>query len=383
MDLVNKEQIKELMQMRHNHCISVFLPTHRAGREIEQDPIRLDNLLRSAEKELIAKGMRSTSAREMLAPAYSLTKDGFFARRMADGLSIFASPDFFKYYRAPIHFEEQLSIGNRFLIKPLIPMLSSGNRFYILAISRKSVRLLQCTEFGATEIQLEGVPKSMDEALGYDDDEARLMFRSISQASNIKDSPMFHGHGGGAEVGKEYLRNYFQKLRDSLHPYLREEKAPLVFSGVEYLFPIFKDVNLYQNTLSESIDGNPDGMDPHELHQQALGVVRPYLESAQQEAIQRITDTSCNGQCSFQLEKIVQGAFNGRVDTLLVNLGAKRWGKYDEVSGSVELRDTPAPGDEDLIDRAAVETYLNGGTVFPVLSEKMPGTGDISALFRY
>ncbi|MFZ2446624.1 MAG: hypothetical protein WAW37_09710 [Syntrophobacteraceae bacterium] len=375
MDLILRDEIKELMQKRDDFCVSAFLPTHRAGREIEQDPIRLDNLLRGAEKELLARGMRSTSARELLAPAFALMKEGFFTRRQADGLGIFASPGFFRYYQAPIHFQELLSIGKRFHFKPLVPLLNAGNRFYILAVSRKSVRLFQCTEFGVSEVELEGVPKSMNEALGYET-EARLTFRATSV-------PMFHGHGGGAETEKEYLRNYFQRLRDSLHPYLRDEKAPLIFAGVEYLFPIFKNVNLYHTTMAEAIEGNPDGLAPEELHRRGVEIVGPHFRKVREEAIRRYEDTSCNGQCTDRLEKILKGAFEGRVDTLLVDTTVRKWGTFDPVSGAVEVHEEPAPGDEDLIDLATVETFLNGGTIYPVEAARIPGSAAVSAIFRY
>lgn len=383
MDLIFKDEIRELMQKRDDYCVSIFLPTHRAGREIEQDPIRLDNLLRRAEKELINQGMRSINAKELLGPAYGLVQNGFFTRHQADGLSIFASTDLFRFYRVPIHFQELLAVGNRFHLKPLIPMLNAGNRFYILAISRKSVRLFQATEFGVIEIELKGVPKSMSEALGYDETESRLLFRSMAQASTMKDMPMLHGHGGGVEKDKEYLYNYFKKLKDALHPYLKEEKAPLIFAGVEYLFPIFKDSGIYQNVIVEPLEGNPDGLEAKELHARALRLVRLYFQGAQDGAVQRYLDLTGNNLSSDKLDEILPGAFAGRVDTLLVDTGIQKWGKFDLPSGAIEEHESPARGDEDLLDLAAAQTFLNGGMVFALNAGKMPGATEVSAIFRY
>jgi hypothetical protein len=47
-------------------CVSLFMPTHRAGREMEQDPIRFKNLRREAEESLTAKGLRSSEVQELL-----------------------------------------------------------------------------------------------------------------------------------------------------------------------------------------------------------------------------------------------------------------------------------------------------------------------------
>mgnify|MGYP006291779577 FL=1 len=39
--------------------------------------------------------------------------------------------------------------------------------------------------------------------------------------------------------------------------------------------------------------------------------------------------------------------------------------------------------DYDLYNYAAVETIKNGGTVFSIGKEEMPGKSDISAIYRY
>jgi hypothetical protein len=183
MDFAFRDEIRELIQRRHDNCVSLYLPTHRAGRETEQDPIRLDNLIRGAEKEIISGGTRSPEAREILEPARNLLKDGFFTRRLAEGLSIFISKGFFRYFRLPIHFGETLFVGRQFYLRPLAPMLRCCKRFYILAVSKKSLRLLECTELGANDIELEGVPRTKAEALGFDEESA-MLFRSVRQGSN-------------------------------------------------------------------------------------------------------------------------------------------------------------------------------------------------------
>ena len=40
-------------------------------------------------------------------------------------------------------------------------------------------------------------------------------------------------------------------------------------------------------------------------------------------------------------------------------------------------------GDEDLLESAAIQTLLNGGTVHTVEPEKIPDAGPLAAVFRY
>lgn len=381
MDFVLKDEIRELMQIRDDYSVSVYLPTHRAGRETEQDPIRLDNLLRGAEKELEARGMRSADARNLLGPAFNLMKEGFFNRRLADGLSILISKNLFKAFRLPIHFDERVSVGRQFYLRPLAPMLHCCKRFLILAVSRKSVRLLECTEFGVNEIELKNVPQSMREALGYDQESAPL-FRMAAQASSSGAVSMIHGHGGGAESEKEYLWHYFQILKHSLHPYLREENIPLVFAGVDYLYPMFKLVDAYKNTVG-IIEGNPDGLDSQELLRRGLPAVSPYFRREQEQAIERYENHLGGTLASESIEQILPSAVAGRIDTLFEDIGVQKWGKYDPVSGQVEVHVGQQSGDEELLDVAFAQTYLNGGNIYALDSAQMPGDSGIAAIFRY
>jgi hypothetical protein len=382
MDFILQDEITELMRRRHDYSVSLYLPTHRAGRETLQDPIRLDNLLRGAEKELTAGGMRSAEARELLGPALNLVKVGFFTRRLADGLSIFISQDFFRYFRLPVHFDERLFVGRQFYLRPLAPMLHCCRRFYILAVSRKSVRLLECTELGAHEIELEGVPQSMREAIGVDE-EPTLLFRSVRQGPNPRGVSMFHGHGGGAETEKEYLWHWFQILKASLHPYLKEQDVPLVFAGVEYLFPMFRLADVYKNTIRDFIEGNPDELDASQLLKRALPIVSPWFRREKEQTIARYMDLLGGPLVSESIDEIVPGAAGGRIETLFVDIGARKWGKFDPVLGSVEVHPEQFKGDDDLLDVAFCQAYLNGGNVYGLDSAQIPGQSGVAAIFRY
>jgi hypothetical protein len=43
----------------------------------------------------------------------------------------------------------------------------------------------------------------------------------------------------------------------------------------------------------------------------------------------------------------------------------------------------PEPGDEDLLDLAAIQSILNGGTVYAVEPEQVPDHAPLAAVFRY
>jgi hypothetical protein len=58
-------------------AVSIYLPTHLAGREIRQDQIRLKNLL-SAAAERLAATRRRPEIEDLLTPAEALAGDEEF-----------------------------------------------------------------------------------------------------------------------------------------------------------------------------------------------------------------------------------------------------------------------------------------------------------------
>ncbi|MEQ9667198.1 hypothetical protein [Coleofasciculus sp. G2-EDA-02] len=156
MPLLSTEELKTLVTQPEGLCVSIFMPTHTAGPQIKQDPIRFKNLMGKAEAQLVEQGMRSADAQEMLKSAQELDRDDFW-RHQNQGLALFIAPNFFRYYRLPLDFEELVVVGEQFHLKPLMPLLTGDGRFYILALSQKKVRLLVGGRDRIREIQPEEV----------------------------------------------------------------------------------------------------------------------------------------------------------------------------------------------------------------------------------
>jgi hypothetical protein len=64
-------------------------------------------------------------------------------------------------------------------------------------------------------------------------------------------------------------------------------------------------------------------------------------------------------------------------------VGVQQWGLFNPSTSEIQLHQKHEPGDEDLMDFAAIHTVLNGGTVYAVEPEKVPGDAPLAAVFRY
>jgi hypothetical protein len=84
-----------------------------------------------------------------------------------------------------------------------------------------------------------------------------------------------------------------------------------------------------------------------------------------------------------QVTEIVVSAREGKVDTLLINAEGQSWGVLDPETGDPQLHAQWQPGDEDLLELAAVETLVHRGRVHVVDPDQMPENRPVLALFRY
>ena len=381
MDILTRDELKHLMRKEQPWCISIYLPTHSTGTEVQQDPIRLKNLLGEADKRLSDQGVGRREAQKMLEPASKFLQEVHFWQHQSNGLAIFLTSKSVRRYRLPLNFEELVVVEDHFHIKPLLPLFTGDGQFYILALSQNEIRLLNGTRDSVSEADIGQVGGSLAEALPSSDYQA--IFQHHTSGSS---SVTFHGQGGGSdESAKNELLRYFRLVSDGLTEFLQEDRAPLVLAGVEYLLPIYKEANTYPNLIDEVIKGNPDLLRADELHKSAWNILEPHFQAAQVEAVAQYQQLA--GQTSERvtdaLEKIVPAAYHGQVETLFVAAGIQQWGIFNPVTSELEIHDQMESGDESLLDLAAVQTYLKGGTVYTMESEKVPGRTSTAAVLRY
>jgi hypothetical protein len=378
-----RSDLGRLVESQAGPCASLYMPTHRAGPEVRQNPIRLKNLLRQAEERLIAVGVRAAEAREQLRPASELLDDATFWEHQSDGLALFLAPNAAYIYRLPLRFDELVVVAGRFHLKPLFPLLSGDGEFYILALSQNTVRLLHGTRHTVSELDLAGVPRSLAEAMRYEEPVESAQYHTRAPAGRDKRALVFHGHGVGEDDEKDRILRYFRQIDAGLRELLAGQRAPLVLAGVDYLLPIYREANTYPYLLEEGVTGSPDRLRADELHAQAWEIVGPHFERTRQASLARYGEYAAKGLASHRLEEIVPAAHHGRVDTLFVAIGEERWGVFDPTTNTVSVRSSMEAGDGDLLDFAAIRTLANGGTVYAVEPSAVPNGGPAAAIFRY
>ncbi|MGB3534902.1 MAG: hypothetical protein WBA13_15495 [Microcoleaceae cyanobacterium] len=384
MKILTQEEVKNLVTYQNSPCISIYFPTHPAGPEVRQDPIRHKNALSEAENQLTEMGLQPEEIKKLLQPAQALDDPDFW-QYQGKGLGIFIAPEFFQYYTLPIIVEELVVVGDRFQVKPLMPLLTNNGRFYLLALSQNQVKLFQGSHYSISEISIDNIPTSLAEALKYDDPETDVLAHTGNRGAASGQTSILQSQNVGFEDQNSQIKRFCQQIDQGLKDILNDDNVPLVLAGVEFVTSIYKEANSYNNLMDEVVEGNRDHTSPDELHQEAWKIVEPYFHQSQEKANTEYQELAGNDpeKVSQDLKEIVKAAHFQRIDTLFIAANQQKWGQFDPDENTVNLHSQPQPEDDDLLNLAALQTFLNGGTVYVTESKEVPDEAVAAAIFRY
>lgn len=387
MNSLTKETFKQLAEVNKFPCVSIYLSLEQEADKHVKNRIRLKNQLAAADEELSEQGLAGDEVADLLQSVTDMVAHGRFTTNLElnQGLAVFLAPEMTEIYTLPVSFPEQVLVTNHFYLLPLLPLLQENSRFYILALSQNEIRFLQATAHSIEEVILdEEVPSSLADALKWEDPEAQSQWHtSTSPQVRRSRQAIFHGHGvSNEETQKEAIQEYFRQVAAGIDSLLKEEIAPLVLAGVDFLLPIYRKASHYPHLAEGMVGGNPEQVPLQTLRDKAYAVVAPHFDEARQEAISRFANQAGSEMSTDKLEEVIAAAYYGQVDTLFLAENGRYWGSFDENQATVQEGSLDDGESQELLERTAVYTLLNGGTVYLMPPTNMPGDAKAAALLR-
>jgi release factor family 7 len=382
MDRIRSTDLRDLLDARQGPCVSLFMPLTPAGRDSRGDEIQLRNLTDEAADTLIQRGMRQADAKALLAPLKALPQDEETWRHRNHALAVFLAPGFLRVFNTKGDLKASVYVDDQFRIRPLLRLAIEDERFYVLALSQNGVGMFEGDAAELHELTLRGLPRNLDDALKIEDADAGKQIHSATTGIPGKRGAVYHGQGGEPDHLKPELKFYCDTVARVVDRRLNGQRAPLVLAMVEPLVPIWRAASQYKYALDNFAAGNPDHLAPHELHAKTWPIVLPALARRRQIAWQRLQEAP-GTKVSFGLERVVPAAIRAQIDSLFLDTTKTRWGRYKMEDESVEMHDQPQPGDQDLVELAAVETLKHKGEVF-ALQQSNGAAGEVAgALLRF
>lgn len=382
MDALSREDLESLARDHGGSHVSIYLPTHAAAPDNHGDHSTFRGLVREAESLMHALETRGPVVAGVLAPARALLEDGLFWRPQPGGVAVFLKGGDMRVARFPHDVAPHVAVNERFHVKPLLVNLDACARFHVLGLTQHSVRLWQGSSIALTPVPIGDLPTSLDMVVRNDGRDEQV--RSHTGGGERTASPgrraaVFHGGGTETGVTTRYLIEYCRRVAAGVRDLIAGEGGPLVLAATEPLAGLYREADMSRRLVESTVEGNPDGMTPSELHRRACAAVAPEFGRIVEKAADRFRDLAATPHASADPLEVVPAAAYGRVETLFVSPDLPIWGSFDRASGAVEVHAQPVPGDDDLADHAAVDTFLGGGTVHP---GPIDGA-TLSAVFRY
>ncbi|HKK72976.1 MAG TPA: hypothetical protein VKA86_17380 [Candidatus Krumholzibacteria bacterium] len=364
--------------------VSLFMPTHRTGNQVRQDPIRFGNLVDEAERQIRAcedDGLpRAFEA--MLRPARDLVGDQDFWNRQNGGLAVFLDPDGMEMIQVPDELTERCVVNERYHVKPLLPRLTGNAEYFVLTLSRNDVRLLGCTRDTVEVLPQGEIPSSLEEALGREVEHESLQGHIVHRQGG-PGQLTFHGHGKGDDDRAEELLSFLQKVDAAVSDRIASQSGPVVLAGTDAVTSVYRrNSRLAERIVERTVTGSPDDHNPVELHDRSWPIVEATLDGPFERARSEHARLAGTGLTADQLEEVLAAVSEGRVRTLMVAIDDERWGRMDPETQVVEVHERQYPGDEDLVDRAAVLGRARGADVVYTVTADMPGRRPLAAVLH-
>lgn len=379
---VNQDDFRTLLARHEPPCLSVYLPTHRRHPENHQDPIRYKNLIRALEESLLQRYSSSENA-TLLEPFRALVANKDFWNHTWDGLAVLGAAGLFRVIKLQRPVSELAVAADSFHIKPLLRILQSADRYQVLSLNRREIRLFEGNRDNLDEVELAaGVPRTITEALG---DELTEPHQTVaSHGGTAPGSSMRHGHGSKKDEADIDEERFFRAVdRPILEHHSRPSGLPLILAALAQYHTPFRRISHNPFLRDTGIEVDTSSLTIDQLRQRAWAVAEPEFHSRLRKLADAFAEARSKGLGTDDLAKVAQAAAESRVESLLVEAERQIPGSLDEQTGGITLGRLDHPQVDDLLDDLAELVLSRGGQVVVVPAINMPSTTGVAATFRF
>lgn len=367
LDLPSVEEVGNLNLVRSDASISIYLATTPISRETEQTRITLNNLIKKAIKQLEALGTEKPRIQLLQQQFDDLLADQDFWDYQANSLAILATPESMRTYRLANKLQNTVEVSDRFHLKPLLRAVTFSHAAYILALSEKSVRLIQVSpDLPAKEIMVPNLP----------DDAADATNKVILKDSSGKDQRP------GAHAYNAYLANYVRKINAALRPLHLHAQSPIILAATQPLDGIFRSLTRL-SLLPTSIAGNPEHLSAAELAIAARPVLDGYYQRLIEDFQRLFTQRTGQKRATTDISDAARLATFGGIERLLVDIDGVVAGTIDDETGAVSFAGESDAISYGIVDEISCRALRTGAKVMAVRRADIPGGHDLAAITRY
>ncbi|MDD2598328.1 MAG: hypothetical protein PHO37_03760 [Kiritimatiellae bacterium] len=381
MQLLKDDYAAGLFDAQKPPCLSLYQPTHRGHPENQQDPIRFRNLVKKLEESL----RREFSTKDiipLLAPFWKLAEDFDFWKHTNDGLAVLGSGDLFRVYKLQRPVTEFAIAADSFHLKPLLRIMQSADRYYVLGLSQQEAKLFVGNRDALDPVELlPEAAQAIAAALEKGQDKPRA--ESWTFGTGKTGSRARHGHIEECQAEHRTERFFHAVDRAILKYYSQPSGLPLLLATLPEHQASFRRISRNPMLLATGIESHPDALSLSALCKQVWQHLEPYYIARLDGIIEMFGAAQSRELGTADLAQAMRAAVSGRVSTLLVEADRHIPGRVDVVTGGIEFDDLANPVADDLLDDLGAFVLKTGGQVVVVPTKRMPTKTGLAAIYRF
>lgn len=385
----SRERLTDFLKRRGGMRISIFLPIATEPPESDQNASRLKDLHQSALDKLIENGLNLDNAKSLLRPVEALVEDPRALLRPGEAIALFVDQESAGLVDLPYRVDTRATVGNRFVVKSLLPLLQHDSDFTVACLNRGEIKVYEGTRLGLREVDVPDMPTSLEETIEYDDPEKSLQHHTAKSGSaegRPGTAPIqeMHGQGMPADIEESQNERFFRDVANAVKKFLANKDAPLVVFGVDENVGLFSSSIDWGHQRIFSIHHDPKDWSTSEVLRQAAESLMPQWEEEISRKVDRLQEAHAKDTGVFDTGKCALAAANGRVAMVGVASDQSEPGICHPEEMKVEFVDADDAGcAHDLLDTIAYETIQHGGEAFALPAERVPGPGNVAATVRF
>lgn len=376
----------ELGSIASRPCVSVYLPKFLGKKACKESVISFKNV-----RKEIAQSIQQEYGEEILqrvmGPLDHVAQDLSFWKGQFFGTALFSAPGFFKVLHAKGNFDADACVADRFRIKPLIVDFQGLERYYVLDLNLKQVRLFHGDRNGLTPVI---IPDSLTGLDGFS--EARHHERHVSvvssargfQAAGRRGGVIFHNYNDLDSKKKIDIERYFGAVDAAIRKIVGGAPVcPVILAALPEHQSAFRAHSKLTELVKEGMRHITDNKSVGEISREAEKIMQPYYKNFYIKSAADYVDAKEVGIASDRLHTIGRALYQGRVKKLIIEKGRKVGGRLEPVGGRIYFGDSRDPTVNDLLDEFASVTAMNSGAIVVMPRENMPTTTGAAAIFKY
>lgn len=365
-------------------AVSIYLPLDPATTDERAHLDRLEALFKQCDEALRDRGADKRTRARILGPGREAAAQLDFREHRPPAIAMFMSRDFARAFELPHPVHEEATVGHRFVVRPLVPLINGG-AFFVLALNQTRGRLLECYDGGWVD--------RTPEALRHPPDVARQTDYQPTAAGNpvaphrrpSANVVGSHSYEMPDEVRKAEILETLQRISSALEATLKDDQRPVILIADTSIAGHFRKLTHVHQLAAEGVSVNPNGLGNDKLVKMARALYHPPQDSERSEVLDRVNARAQSGEgpVAVRLDDVVSAAHYGRVDAAIVSVDDRVWGHFDDATGTVAVHERAERDDDELINEAVAETLLKGGRVYHQDRRALPRRSYAIALLRY